>query len=130
MDIKPINATALLMRHGRRKSLGNSSVYNSESYPATNFACFLVAASAVHRREGAGCRHTVSGQAGNHMSIQDRHFSHNERRSVLRAGPVMHGVVKDLSKDQMQSVVAYLESIWTGATDPSCCHDGSRSGAR
>jgi hypothetical protein len=24
---------------------------------------------------------------------------------------VMHGVIKDLSKDQMQSVVAYLESI-------------------
>jgi cytochrome c553 len=32
-------------------------------------------------------------------------------QSVLRTAPVMHGVVKDLSKDQMQAVVAYLESI-------------------
>jgi cytochrome c553 len=32
-------------------------------------------------------------------------------QSVLRTAPVMHGVIKDLSKDQMQSVVAYLESI-------------------
>jgi cytochrome c553 len=32
-------------------------------------------------------------------------------QSVLRTAPVMHGVVKDLSKEQMQAVVAYLESI-------------------
>jgi cytochrome c553 len=32
-------------------------------------------------------------------------------QSVLRTAPVMHGVIKDLTKDQMQSVVAYLESI-------------------
>jgi cytochrome c553 len=32
-------------------------------------------------------------------------------QSVLRVAPVMHGVVKDLSKDQMQAVVAYLESM-------------------
>src|ERR1700731_1475197 len=32
-------------------------------------------------------------------------------QSVLRTAPVMHGVVKDLSKDQMQALVAYLESI-------------------
>ncbi len=32
-------------------------------------------------------------------------------QSVLRTAPVMHGVVKDLTKDQMQAVVAYLESI-------------------
>ena len=32
-------------------------------------------------------------------------------QSVLRTAPVMHGVVKDLSKDQMQAVVVYLESI-------------------
>jgi cytochrome c553 len=32
-------------------------------------------------------------------------------QNVLRTAPVMHGVVKDLTKDQMQSVVAYLESI-------------------
>jgi len=32
-------------------------------------------------------------------------------QSVLRVAPVMHGVIKDLTKDQMQSVVAYLESI-------------------
>jgi cytochrome c553 len=32
-------------------------------------------------------------------------------QSVLRMAPVMHGVVKDLSKDQMQAVVAYLESL-------------------
>jgi hypothetical protein len=30
---------------------------------------------------------------------------------VLRIAPVMHGVIKDLTKDQMQSLVAYLESI-------------------
>jgi hypothetical protein len=28
----------------------------------------------------------------------------------LRVAPVMHGMVKDLTKDQMQAVVAYLES--------------------
>jgi cytochrome c553 len=32
-------------------------------------------------------------------------------QSALRTAPVMHGVIKDLNKDQMQAVVAYLESI-------------------
>jgi cytochrome c553 len=32
-------------------------------------------------------------------------------QSALRTAPVMHGVIKDLTKDQMQAVVAYLESI-------------------
>lgn len=32
-------------------------------------------------------------------------------QSVLRIAPVMHSVIKDLTKDQMQAVVAYLESI-------------------
>jgi cytochrome c553 len=32
-------------------------------------------------------------------------------QSVLRMAPVMHGVVKDLTRDQMQAVVAYLESL-------------------
>jgi cytochrome c553 len=32
-------------------------------------------------------------------------------QSVLRMAPVMHGVVKDLHRDQMQALVAYLESI-------------------
>jgi cytochrome c553 len=32
-------------------------------------------------------------------------------QSVLRTAPVMHGVIKDLTKDQMQAVVVYLESI-------------------
>lgn len=32
-------------------------------------------------------------------------------QSVLRTAPVMHGVVKDLTRDQMEAVVAYLESI-------------------
>ncbi len=32
-------------------------------------------------------------------------------QSVLRTAPVMHGVIKDLSKPQMEAVVAYLESI-------------------
>jgi cytochrome c553 len=32
-------------------------------------------------------------------------------QSVLRTAPVMHGVIKDLNRDQMQAFVAYLESI-------------------
>ncbi|MGC1524093.1 MAG: c-type cytochrome [Steroidobacteraceae bacterium] len=32
-------------------------------------------------------------------------------QSALRTAPVMHGVIKELSKEQMQAVVAYLESI-------------------
>lgn len=32
-------------------------------------------------------------------------------QSVLRTAPVMHGVVKDLTKEQMEALVAYLESI-------------------
>lgn len=32
-------------------------------------------------------------------------------QSVLRTAPVMHGVIKDLTRDQMQAVVLYLESI-------------------
>jgi cytochrome c553 len=32
-------------------------------------------------------------------------------QSVLRTAPVMHGVVKDLSREQMQAVVAYLGSL-------------------
>jgi cytochrome c553 len=32
-------------------------------------------------------------------------------QSALRTAPVMHGVIKDLTKDQMLAVVAYLESI-------------------
>jgi cytochrome c553 len=32
-------------------------------------------------------------------------------QSVLRTAPVMHGIIKDMNRDQMQAVVAYLESI-------------------
>jgi cytochrome c553 len=32
-------------------------------------------------------------------------------QSVLRTAPVMHGVIKDLTRDQMQAVVVYLESV-------------------
>jgi cytochrome c553 len=32
-------------------------------------------------------------------------------QSVLRTAPVMHGVIKDLTRDQMQAVVTYLESV-------------------
>jgi cytochrome c553 len=32
-------------------------------------------------------------------------------QSALRTAPVMHGVVKDLSRQQMEALVAYLESI-------------------
>jgi cytochrome c553 len=32
-------------------------------------------------------------------------------QSVLRTAPVMHGVIKDLTRDQMLAVVAYLESV-------------------
>ena len=32
-------------------------------------------------------------------------------QNALRNAPVMHGVVKDLSKDQIQAVVVYLESL-------------------
>jgi cytochrome c553 len=32
-------------------------------------------------------------------------------QNVLRTAPVMHGVVKDLTREQMQSVAAYLESL-------------------
>jgi cytochrome c553 len=32
-------------------------------------------------------------------------------QDVLRAAPVMHGVIKDLSKEQMQAVATYLQSI-------------------
>jgi cytochrome c553 len=31
-------------------------------------------------------------------------------QSVLRTAPVMHGVIKDLTRDQMEAVVAYLAS--------------------
>jgi len=32
-------------------------------------------------------------------------------QNVLRTAPVMHGVVKDLTREQMQSVAGYLESL-------------------
>jgi len=32
-------------------------------------------------------------------------------QSVLRTAPVMHGVIKDLTRPQMEAVVTYLESI-------------------
>src|ERR1700680_4217270 len=32
-------------------------------------------------------------------------------QSVLRTAPVMHGVIKDLTRDQMQAVVVYLDSL-------------------
>jgi cytochrome c553 len=32
-------------------------------------------------------------------------------QNALRNAPVMHGVVKDLSKDQIQAVAVYLESL-------------------
>ena len=37
-------------------------------------------------------------------------------QSVLRLAPVMHGVIKDLSHDQINAVAAYLESV--GPTSP------------
>jgi len=32
-------------------------------------------------------------------------------QSALRTAPVMHGIIKDLSRDKMQAVATYLESI-------------------
>jgi cytochrome c553 len=32
-------------------------------------------------------------------------------QGVLRVAPVMHGIIKDLSRDQMQAVAVYLESV-------------------
>lgn len=32
-------------------------------------------------------------------------------QNVLRTAPVMHGVIKDLTREQMQAVVTYLQSI-------------------
>jgi len=32
-------------------------------------------------------------------------------QNVLRTAPVMHGVVKDLTRDQMQAIAAFLESL-------------------
>jgi cytochrome c553 len=32
-------------------------------------------------------------------------------QSALRTAPVMHGIIKNLSRDEMQAVVTYLESI-------------------
>lgn len=32
-------------------------------------------------------------------------------QSVLRLAPVMHGVIKDLTRDQMEAVATYLESV-------------------
>jgi cytochrome c553 len=32
-------------------------------------------------------------------------------QSVLRLAPVMHGVIKDLTREQMQALAQYLESI-------------------
>jgi cytochrome c553 len=32
-------------------------------------------------------------------------------QSALRTAPVMHGIIKELNRDQMQAVAAYLESI-------------------
>jgi cytochrome c553 len=32
-------------------------------------------------------------------------------QSVLRTAPVMHGIIKDLKRDEMQAVAEYLESI-------------------
>jgi len=32
-------------------------------------------------------------------------------QNVLRSAPVMHGIVKDLTKEQMRAVAAYLESL-------------------
>jgi cytochrome c553 len=32
-------------------------------------------------------------------------------QNALRNAPVMHGVVKELTRDQIQAVAAYLESI-------------------
>ncbi len=32
-------------------------------------------------------------------------------QNVLRLAPVMHGVIKDMTREQMQAVVVYLESI-------------------
>ena len=31
--------------------------------------------------------------------------------SALRTAPVMHGIIKDLNREQMEAVAAYLESI-------------------
>ena len=33
-------------------------------------------------------------------------------QSVLRTAPVLHGVIKDLSRTQMNAVATYLQSLW------------------
>jgi hypothetical protein len=32
-------------------------------------------------------------------------------QNALRAAPVMHGIVKELTRDQMSAVTVYLESL-------------------
>jgi cytochrome c553 len=32
-------------------------------------------------------------------------------QNVMRTAPVMHGVIKDMNRDQMQAVATYLESM-------------------
>jgi K+-sensing histidine kinase KdpD len=51
-------------------------------------------------------RNSVSGQHASYLLKQLLVI-----QSVLRTAPVMHGVIKDLTRDHMQAVVAHLESV-------------------
>jgi len=88
-------------------SLANAPAQSAESAPDTMAARVLACAS-CHGAHGEGMA-TFPRLAGQHAPYLLKQLL--VIQSVLRTAPVMHGVIKDLTKDQMQAVVAYLESI-------------------
>jgi cytochrome c553 len=73
----------------------------------------------VPARQIAACASCHGAQAqgnGPFPRLAGQHASYLLRQllviqSVLRTAPVMHGVIKDLKRPQMEAVVAYLQSI-------------------
>jgi cytochrome c553 len=64
----------------------------------------------------ASCHGALAQGNGPFPRLADQHAPYLLKQllviqSVLRMAPVMHGVIKDLNREQMQAVVDYLESI-------------------
>jgi cytochrome c553 len=91
-------------RGGNAALIAKGKQLFTEGVPARQIA--PCAACHGTRAEGNGSFPRLAGQHAPYLLRQLLVI-----QSVLRTAPVMHGVIKDLTKDQMQAVVAYLESI-------------------
>ena len=103
-----ISARTAAGRAGDAKLIAHGKVIFAEGIPEKG----VPACASCHgaQAQGNGPFPRLAGQHAGYLIKQMLVI-----QGVLRLAPVMHGVIKDLSRDQMEAVAAYLESVGPAA---------------